>query len=250
MTHRRSAPNDKSRPSDQPPAADGSDAAASEEGGLSLDALSDAFTAMLNSGADPYSSPEEQPEPAEAAADTTSAADAEVTPRTILEAMLFVGYADNAPLEPQRVAELMRGVTATEIEQLAQDLNEQYIAENRPYRIRGEGSGFRLVLDERFASLRERFYGRVREARLSQAAVEVLSIVAYNQPITRHDVERLRDRPSRSVLTQLVRRQLLAIERDPENRRVVRYRTTERFLQLFGLESINDLPRAQDVQHR
>ena len=87
---------------------------------------------------------------------------------------------------------------------------------------------------------------KARQVRLSQAAIEVLSIVAYNQPISPEEIHRLRGVPSGSLLTQLVRRQLLLLERSTENK-LVQYRTTERFLELFGLSSLADLPRSKEL---
>jgi len=73
-----------------------------------------------------------------------------------------------------------------------------------------------------------------------------LALVAYHEPLTRDEVGRLRNTPSGAVLSQLVRRQLLRQERSEAAPRVVRYRTTQRFLDLFGLESLADLPQSQD----
>ena len=75
-----------------------------------------------------------------------------------------------------------------------------------------------------------KFYGRVKEARLSQAAVEVLAVVAYRQPLTRDEIDALRGRPSGGLLAQLVRRQLLRIERPEDRPRQPKYLTTDRFL--------------------
>ena len=96
--------------------------------------------------------------------------------------------------------------------------------------------------------MRNRFYGRVREATLSQAAIDILALVAYNQPITNERVSRLRGHPSGSILAQLVRRQLLRIERPDEMPRTPIYHTTPRFLALFGLESLEELPRSQELE--
>ena len=256
--NRRSRPdNDQADRSEQPELDRNGFHEPPRDDGLSLDQLSEAFTAMLGSGSDPYGPGSDSQAaaisgaPARVADDPRSAGEAEptgeVSPRSILEAMLFVGHADNSPIEGRRVADLMRGVTPAEIDTLVQDLNEQYAAQNRPYRIKSEGSGYRMELNAAMEPLREKFYGRVRRARLSQAAIAVLSIVAYQGPITREQVDRLRDCPSSGILSQLVRRNLLAVERHPDDRRKVRYRTTGRFLSLFGLESLDDLPRVQQA---
>ena len=136
-----------------------------------------------------------------------------VNSRTILEAVLFVGRPDNSPLTSQEVAAVMRGVRPEEIDELVEQLNAKYDAGGCPYQVVSDGPGYRLVLRDEFDSLREKFAGRLREVRLSQAAVDVLSIVAYHPGVTADEVTRLRGRPCGPILTQLVRRQLLRIER-------------------------------------
>jgi segregation and condensation protein B len=156
--------------------------------------------------------------------------------------MLFVGNRDSSPLPPAKAAELMRGVEPGEIAGLVDELNARYDAAGCAYQIVSEGAGYRLTLRAEHHPLREKFYGRVREAKLSQSAVDVLAVVAYQQPLTGEQVGRLRGRPSGHILAQLVHRQLLRIEREGP-RRTARYYTTERFLELFGLASLDDLPR-------
>jgi segregation and condensation protein B len=230
------------------------------EGGVSLEDLGQAYAALLNQGDIPYETPVSENEPTasekpitglefleEPLPATPADAAAELTPRTILEALLFVGHPQNEPLTTKQVAALMRGVSAAEIEDLIQELNEQYTLENCPYTIISEGIGYRLTLREEFSDLRERFYGKVKEARLSQAVVDVLAIVAYHQPLSQQAVDQFRGKPSYGLLNQLVRRQLLQIERQPEKPKEPLYRTTSRFLDLFGLESLDDLPRSQEM---
>lgn len=185
--------------------------------------------------------------------ETRSAADGDpcpVSPLTILEAMLFVGSNEGAALSAPRAAGLMRGVTPEEIGPLVDELNEKYAATGRPYCVVAEDDGYRMTLRSSHAALRDVFYGRVREARLSQAAIDVLAVVAYQQPITAEKVNALRGRPSNHVLSQLVRRRLLQIERPEENPRMVLYSTTQRFLELFSLESLADLPHPSDLDPR
>lgn len=237
----------------------------SDEHGLPLDELTQAYADLIARGDDPYapvpdsdilpfaSATEEDEDEAEepvedeleadappAAADVDAAC--EVSPRTILEAMLFVGHPENQPLTSEKVASLMRGVRAQEIDELVVELNRSYDEEGCPYRIESAGAGYQLVLRDEFHSLRDVFYGRVKAAKLSQAAVDVLAVVAYKQPLTREEVDALRGRPSGSLLAQLVRRQLLRVERPHDKPRTPRFCTTDRFLQLFGLESLRDLP--------
>jgi len=168
-----------------------------------------------------------------------------VNPRTILEAMLFVGDPENRPLESARAASLMRDGEPGDIPGLVDELNESYRQRGCPYRIASDGAGFRLTLEETYDRLRDKFYGRIRLARLSQAAIDVLAIVAYRQPLAADEVSRLRDKPSYQVLSQLVRRRLLRIERPAEKPRKPLYYTTDRFLELFELSSLADLPESE-----
>jgi segregation and condensation protein B len=232
-----------------------------EDEGLSLDSISQAFAAMLATGDDPYSTPSDVEEDAlfdqaQAAmsvgrpADEDNTADdstCEVSPRSILEAMLFVGTPDNQPLSSEHVASLMRGVRRAEIDEIVADLNRQYRAEARPYSIVAVGAGYRLSLNDSFAFVRERLYGRPRAARLSPAAIEVLAIVAYNEPVTAEQVTRMRGTASGPVLAQLVRRELLKIERRADRPHTC-YVTAPRFLQLFHLSSLDDLPRSREIE--
>lgn len=177
--------------------------------------------------------------------------DVPLTPETLFEAMLFVGDRDNRPLSPFRAAELMRNVEPGEIRELVERLNERYARFSRPYRIIEDGDGFRMVLDSAFDSIRARFYGKIREAKLSQQAIDVLAVVAYRQPISAEEVQAVRKTPSGSVLTQLVRRGLLGIERKTESKKpILFYRTTPRFLELFGLDSLDDLPMPEEIEFR
>jgi segregation and condensation protein B len=172
----------------------------------------------------------------------------DLSPRSILEAMLFTGHPSNEPLTSEQVAALMRGVRPPEIDELVRELNEQYAAEGAAYTIASEGAGYRLALHDQFAHLRDKFYGRVKEAKLSQAAIDTLAVVAYHPDITAEEVDRLRGKPSGAILSQLVRRQLLSLERTKEKPRRTLYRTTARFLELFGLGGLDELPRAQDLE--
>ena len=173
---------------------------------------------------------------------------AKVDPQSILEAMLFVGSPDNEPLTSKQAVASMRGVGPAEVDAMVAALNEVYEENRRPYRIESVGAGYVLKLLPKYAGLRDKFYGRVREARLSQAAVDILAIVAYRQPLTREEIDKLRGRPSGSMLSQLVRRQLLRIERSKERPRRPKYFTTDRFLGLFGLESLAELPESHDLE--
>ena len=228
-----------------------------DDQGLSLEELGQAYAALFQRGADPYPE-EDQAEPSDpserAATDDdvpqrvvlgSDDAACEITPRSIAEAILFVGHPLGEPLSSKGIASLMRGVTPEEIDDLVAELNEEYRAEGRPYAIRSVGAGYQLVLRDEYDRFRDCFYGKIREVRLSQSAIDVLAIVAYNQRITHEEIDRIRGRDSSAILAQLVRRDLLAMERPAEKKGKPVYRTTDRFLDLYNLESLEDLPQAE-----
>jgi segregation and condensation protein B len=214
---------------------------------LSLSRLRDAFAAMLGErGA-------ESRELGERRAERTNpitpgsplSAPCEINPRTVVEAMLFVGRPDNEPFSPRELAAAMRGVSPSEIEGAVGELNSTYDADGAPYRIEQNNGGYRLILRDEFQRMRDKFYGRVKEARLSPVILEVLSVLAYNQPATAERLSELRGAPSGAALSTLVRRRLVKLERCETGS--PQYSTTERFLKLFGLENLEALPRAEEL---
>ena len=162
--------------------------------------------------------------------------------------MLFVGRPDNGPLSARELAAAMRGVSPGEIEAAVGGLNSTYDADGAPYWIEQTGGGYRLVLRDEFQRMRDKFYGRVKEARLSPAVLEVLSVLAYNQPATVDQLSELRGSPCGAALSTLVRRRLVKLERSDEGGKSPRYSTTERFLKLFGLETLEALPRSEELE--
>src|SRR5262245_12837493 len=161
----------------------------------------------------------------------------------ILEAMLFIG---GPPLTLEHSAETVRGLTGDDFHQAIAALNRSYRSQGRPYHIQPQEHGYVLSLRPKFAGMREKLFGGVREARLSQAGVDVLSLVGYRQPTTRQEIDSLRGADSGAILRQLIRHGLIALHRI-EGEKEGRYVTTPRFLELFGLSSLDDLPQTQDL---
>jgi len=229
------------------PPADPGSSPPPDESQLTLKRLTAALAEMLGPPevSPPDASTTEEGGPAAAPADTDDCCP--ITPRSILEALLFVGRPGGEGLRADQIAQWIRDVEPAEIEQTISLLNDQYAAEGAPYAIEQQGLAYRLTLTPEFQRARQRLSGRGREARLSQAAIEVLALVAYNQPIAGPEVSRLRGKPSGHIITQLVRRQLLQIDRQPERPRTPFYQTTPRFLTLFGLSDLTDLPQTQEL---
>lgn len=183
---------------------------------------------------------------ARAAVDSGPASHAK--PARIIEACLFVG---GQPLSAKKLANLLEGNNdPADIEVLIDELNFEYAAQGRPYEIRLGDGGYRLTLRAEFDVVRGRVYGvGPRDVKLSQDVLEVLALVAYQQPITHAAIEACKPN-SANTLRQLLRRELISLTRIDQSRNGVEYRTTPRFLQLFGLGQISELPRPEDLSIR
>ncbi len=169
-----------------------------------------------------------------------------VTGRSIIEAVLFVGNPDNVGLKAESVASMMRGVQATEVVEWIAELNQHYIEQGQVMRIVEVEDGYRMQLASEHQTVRDSMVGKLRETQLNQAAIDCLSLVAYRPGISRDELERLWSRQASSVLGLLVRRDLLRIEREGKGKQAVtRYFPTDRFLNLVGIASLDDLPTAE-----
>lgn len=205
------------------------------------------FADDIDSDASPTDAPESQSNELGDAVEDVS--DPIVSPETIIEGALFVGHPDGKPISEHRLASLMRGVSPEEVVTAIEHLNQSYRQNDQAFRIVGDDQGYRMTVSPEVESVRRSFMGKVREARLTQSAIEVLALVAYQPGVTMQKVQDQRGRESASLLNQLVRRQLLQIERKvPEagGRAVPHYYPTERFLYLFGLDSIDELPQVEE----
>ena len=170
-----------------------------------------------------------------------------LSPRMIVEGMLFVGNDEGKPYSNREMAANIRDVSPKEVDELIQELNQLYHSNETPYEIVSEGAGYRMQIRPTYEPLRQRFYGRLKEAKLTTQAIEVLSIVAYRQPINAEDVNKLRASQSRSLLNQLVRRGLLEVDRPDKSPKIPTYQTTARFNELFRIGSPQDLPQSEDL---
>ncbi len=169
-------------------------------------------------------------------------------PMHVIEAVLFVG---GAQFTARRLAALLGAEDRVEaIEELIERLRERYWQQRRPYTIQLEEGGYRMVLRSEFERYRERAYGLApREVKLSADAIAVLAAVAYRQPISRKQLDELCRQNTAGPLRQLLRLKLVTVERDAGSREVF-YRTTPRFLELFGLQRLDDLPEPEDFDFK
>ena len=163
----------------------------------------------------------------------------------IVEALVL---ASPEPLSADRIAKIVPDCTAPLAGELVRELNELYQKHDRAFEIWEVAGGYQFRTRAEFSGYLQQLQ-RQRPLRLSGAALETLSIVAYKQPATRAEVEEVRGVESGAVLKTLMDRQLvrLAGHRDVPGRPMI-YGTTRRFLEIFGLESLKDLPRLRDLE--
>lgn len=248
---RKKAQRSKDRPAAAaPPPATGFSAPPAD-GGLSIDRLARAFASMMGV-ADPYATaPAEQravavaevdhsPDLDDGGTEGSSDTPCRVSPESIVEALLFVGLPGGAALGAKRVAGLMRGVRPQEIDDIASDLARRYRANRCPYEVVSKDDGWVMRLREEFASFGRVVESRARQVRLEAEALDVLALVAWNQPVARDRLVDLGCDASPSTLRMLVRRGLL--ELTPAGDGAPSYRTTKKFLDVFHLARIEDLP--------
>lgn len=163
-----------------------------------------------------------------------------------IEALLFVSP------EPVRLRDLADylNVSITKVENSIKKLNQVYKV-NHGFRLIKISNGWQMVSDASFAKLVEGFLSTVssQKVRLSKAAFETLSVIAYNQPVTRSEIEEIRSVRSDRVVDTLVKHGLVRIAgRKKSIGLPLLYRTTDRFLEIFGLASISALPSLEELK--
>ena len=160
----------------------------------------------------------------------------------LLEALLL---STHHPLTAGKLAELLDLGATKPIRAAIKSLNEQYESSGRSFRIEQVAGGYQLLTLPEFGDTLKKFHQREIDAKLTKAALETLAIVAYKQPILRVDVEAIRGVACGETIRNLMEKHLVKIAgRAEEPGRPILYGTTKRFLELFGLNSLKDLPQS------
>ncbi len=171
--------------------------------------------------------------------------DQRATPESIVEAVLF---AAEVPLAGAKIADLVGKTKAGEIKQHIAALNTRYEQQGASFRIEELAGGFQMLTLPMYNEWIAKLLRTRQETRLSQAALETLAVVAYKQPILRADVEALRGVAVGEVLNRLRELNLVKIVGRAEDiGRPLLYGTTKKFLDVFGLASLDDLPKDQEL---
>ena len=183
--------------------------------------------------------------PVTPSASSDMSADSDVSAASIVEAILF---ATDTPLPAPKIADVAGDGNARDVKKHIAALNETYAERGAAFRIEEIAGGFQMLTLPVYNDRLSRLLQARRETRLSQAALETLAIVAYKQPILRADVEAIRGVAVGEVLNRLRELNLVKIVgRAEEIGRPLLYGTTKKFLDVFGLGSLDDLPKDQEL---
>ncbi|MHC4345595.1 MAG: SMC-Scp complex subunit ScpB [Planctomycetota bacterium] len=169
----------------------------------------------------------------------------EPTAETVLEAVLF---ASDEALTAARLADIVE-TSAKQIRQYIENLNEKYKANNNAFRIEQIAGGYQMLTLSPYNLWLKKLL-RVRDdSKLSPAALETLAIIAYKQPVIRADIEAIRGVAVGDIVRNLMYKGLVKIVGRAEVLgRPMLYGTTKKFLETFGLNSLKDLPKIEELK--
>ncbi len=173
---------------------------------------------------------------------------------THIEALIF---ASEKPLTTIDVVELINNafgfledkVTLDQVETSIEGIREKYAAEFYPFELRQSGGGWQFLTKREFHKTIAQLNGEKFLKRLSSAALETLAIIAYKQPITKSEIEAIRGVNSDYSMQKLLEKELIIISGRNENLpgKPLIYNTSRHFMDYFGLNSAEELPRINEV---
>ena len=171
-----------------------------------------------------------------------------------IEALIF---ASDKPLTTLEIVELINNafgfiderVTLDQIESCLEGIKEKYNSEFYPFEVRESGGGLQFLSKKEFHSTIAQLNGDKFLKRLSSAALETLAIVAYKQPITKSEIEKIRGVNCDYSIQKLLEKELLVIRGRSENLpgQPLIYATSKTFMDYFGINSTDDLPKIKEV---
>jgi segregation and condensation protein B len=190
--------------------------------------------------------PESEDMAAEPQAETTDLPpDFQPTVESVVEAVLF---ASDESLSPQRLADIV-GTNVRQLRKHIDDLNEKYKLNNNAFQIEQIAGGYQMLTLSVYSHWLKKLIRARDDSKLSQAALETLAIIAYKQPIMRADIEAIRGVAAGEMIRNLMYKGLVKITGRAEVLgRPLLYGTTKKFLEVFGLNSLKDLPKAEELK--
>jgi len=175
------------------------------------------------------------------------AEDTEETPtvESVIEAILF---ASEEPLSDSRLADIVE-TTSKQVRDCIESLNEKYESNHNAFRIEQIAGGHQMLTLPAYNTWLKKMLKVRSDNKLSPAAMETLAIIAYKQPVIRVDIEAIRGVAVGEVIRSLMYKGLVKIVGRAEILgRPMLYGTTKKFLEVFGLNSLKDLPKAEELK--
>ncbi|MBC8383090.1 MAG: SMC-Scp complex subunit ScpB [Candidatus Cloacimonetes bacterium] len=158
-------------------------------------------------------------------------------------------FASDKPISAEQIARFLEIDDSQEVDKLIEKLNLEYSDQGRTFCIRKVAGGYKFATDRQYYHLIEKLYEEKKDISLTSSALEVLAIVAYHQPITRPKVDAIRGVSSQYHIKNLLEVKLIKIAgRMKTFGRPLLYATTDKFLQFFGLNAIEDLPNLHQIR--
>ncbi len=165
---------------------------------------------------------------------------------SIIESLIFVS---REPLTFEKIKSILNEIPDKEIETVISELIRTYSSQDKGIKITKTGGGYLFITKPENDKWIKRLLNLEKKSKLSPAALETLSTVAYHQPITQAEISTLRGVDSTHALKTLLKKRLLKITgRKKGPGRPLIYRTTNKFLIYFGLDSIKDLPSNEEIE--
>lgn len=173
-------------------------------------------------------------------------------PLTIQDIFSLLLIGNNHPEQKKQLLESIiesSEITPYYIEQLINDINDELVATGRPFKIVKVANGFVFATLSKYGEIIQRLVKSKVKKRLSQAALETLSIIAYRQPISKSEIEQIRGVSSNEVVNNLLERELISLAgRTSTPGKALLYTTSLEFLKTFGLNELTDLPKIQEIE--
>ena len=171
--------------------------------------------------------------------------DIETTVETVVEAVLF---ASDEPLSEARLASIVE-TSVKQVRQCIENLNGKYRRSNNAFRIEQIAGGYQMLTLSPYNYWLKKLLRARSDSKLSPAAVETLAIIAYKQPVMRADIEVVRGVATGEVIRTLCYKGLVKIVGRAEVLgRPMLYGTTKKFLEVFGLNTLKDLPKIEELK--
>jgi len=166
--------------------------------------------------------------------------------KQVVEVLVF---ASDIPLPADQIKAIIEETTAEEVVRAVDELNGDYRQAGRTFQIVHIGGGYQMVTHENYAAwVKKLFQGRLKQ-KLSQAALETLSVIAFRQPVAKPDIEAIRGVNCDGVIRTLLERKLVTISgRADGPGKPLLLKTTREFLRHFGVNDISDLPKPKEIE--